>query len=72
MEIKNLEGGKPFKGEITYKGVFNLFKKHIKSSQKILDVGAGNGFLISKLNEKFGKKAIGIDLNRMSGQVGHA
>lgn len=62
MEIKNLEGKKLFKGEITYKGVFNLFEKHIKSSQKILDVGAGNGFLISKLNEKFGKKAIGIDL----------
>lgn len=69
MEIKNIERKSRFKGEITYKGIFKLFRNEVKRSNKILDVGAGNGFLLKKIYEQFGKKAVGIDLKPESDLV---
>jgi 2-polyprenyl-3-methyl-5-hydroxy-6-metoxy-1,4-benzoquinol methylase len=69
LEYQNLVRKKKFKGEITYKGIFFLFSDEIKNSVNILDIGAGNGILIKKLNEKFQKEAVGIDLEPESESV---
>jgi len=63
MEYKGFERKLHFKGELTCKGVIRLFREQIKRSEHILDVGAGNGYLIKQINSRFKKIAVGIDLN---------
>lgn len=63
MEVKELKRTFDFKGEFTYKGIFRIFSKQLQNADAILDVGAGNGFLMKKIKERFGKESTGIDLN---------
>jgi len=59
-----------FKGERIFPGFHRLIRRYLRSSGRILDVGAGNGWMLRQLRDRYpDKEIIGIDLDPQSDDV---
>jgi len=59
-----------FKGERIFPGFLRLIRPYVRASQRILDVGAGNGHMIRELKTRFpGREFAGIDIEPMGDDV---
>ncbi len=62
MQIDNIKKITHYKGIISSRGILTLFKKQLKKSASIIDIGSGNGILVKKMQSLFpGKEITGID-----------